>query len=129
MHWAIMLFGERWRAALCVLSCPLTCMYVGVVAAAHFGSLVVTSPIQRFVPWSRRTGRATVAAQARRHACRIGHADWRLRGTVDDCNIYPKPYIRYFNPLPTPPPGIVVGAVHGRRGTRAAARGAPGAAW
>ena len=31
------------------------------------------------------------------------------------------------NPLPAP--GIVVGAVHGRRGTRAAARGAPGAAW
>ena len=36
----------------------------------------------------------------------------------------------YFNPLPALPyPGIVVGAVHGRRGTRAAARGAPGAAW
>ena len=32
-----------------------------------------------------------------------------------------------FNPLPSP--GIVVGAVHGRRGTRAATRGAPGAAW
>ena len=32
-----------------------------------------------------------------------------------------------FNPLP--PPGNVVGAVHARRGTRAAARGAPGAAW
>ena len=32
-----------------------------------------------------------------------------------------------FNPIPAP--GIVVGAVHGRRGTRAAARGAPGAAW
>ena len=32
-----------------------------------------------------------------------------------------------FNPLPAP--GIVVGAVHGHRGTRAAARGAPGAAW
>ena len=31
-----------------------------------------------------------------------------------------------FNPLI---PGIVVGAVHGRRVTRAAARGAPGAAW
>ena len=32
-----------------------------------------------------------------------------------------------INPLPTP--GNVVGAVHARRGTRAAARGAPGAAW
>ena len=30
---------------------------------------------------------------------------------------------------PLPPPGNVVGAVHGRRGTRGAARGAPGAAW
>ena len=34
--------------------------------------------------------------------------------------------LRALNPLPAP--GIVVGAVHGRRGTRAAARGAPGAA-
>ena len=32
-----------------------------------------------------------------------------------------------INPLPAP--GIVVGAVHGRLSTRAAARGAPGAAW
>ena len=36
-------------------------------------------------------------------------------------------HINAINPLPYP--GIVVGAVHGRRGTRAAARGAPGAAW
>ena len=35
--------------------------------------------------------------------------------------------VDHLNPLP--PPGIVVGAVHGRRGTRAAARGAPGIAW
>ena len=35
--------------------------------------------------------------------------------------------LKICNPLATP--GIVVGAVHGRRGTRAAARGAPGAAW
>ena len=40
---------------------------------------------------------------------------------------HPTANSEHLNPLPAP--GIVVGAVHGRRGTRAAARGAPGAAW
>ena len=43
----------------------------------------------------------------------------------DDC-IVP---IELYSINPIPAPGIVVGAVHGRQGTRAAARGAPGVAW
>ena len=37
----------------------------------------------------------------------------------------------YVNPAPAPlpAPDIVVGAFHGRRGTRAAARGSLGATW
>ena len=39
------------------------------------------------------------------------------------------PVLSLFTVNPLPYPGNVVGAVHGRRGTQAAARGAPGAAW
>ena len=71
--------------------------------------------------------------------CGGGHAVCRACGLVSKALQLPEPQPDraesvpsasinfYFNPLPAP--GIVVGAVHGRRGTRAAARGAPGAAW
>ena len=63
----------------------------------------------------------------------VGNGDWmsregvwwareRLRVMLMDFYVGPS----YLNPFPTP--GHVVGPVHGRRGRRAAARGAPGAA-